>query len=144
MTAVALQGVAAATASATETAIYPGCVAFQTGQPCYTYVVTTGADALSPVTVTVNGVTKGTATPQAMSGGPAAVVEWSAPGPGVYQITATQGTSTLSQTLYLCPLPIINGPEGMSSGCMQDAGSAQSPSILGLVGSLLFPLSEYS
>ncbi|WP_327141048.1 hypothetical protein [Nocardia sp. NBC_01327] len=73
--------------------------------PCQVSITTSGADRLSPVTLSVNGTTIGQGTPSGSSDGlnGFAEVTWTPPAVGAYTVTVTQGTSTRSVKVSICP-----------------------------------------
>ncbi|WP_405490869.1 hypothetical protein [Nocardia sp. NBC_00511] len=135
---LAIPVVAAASASATvdnvnlmqiETGI-GGCEG--AGNTCTIYVATSGADALTPVTVTLNGQNVGTFTPQAGSTagtGTIQTVYRSKLPEGIYNLTATQGSSTKSMLVQNCG----SQPTGSSTASAQCTGN-------NILGTLLMPL----
>ncbi|MFB7716762.1 hypothetical protein [Nocardia sp. NPDC056100] len=103
-----------------------------TGNTCTILVSTSGADALTPVTITLAGQNVGTFTPQAGSTPGTGSIQYiyrSKLPEGIYNLTATQGSSSKSMTMQNC----VNQPTGSSTASAQCTGN----SILGV---LLMPL----
>ncbi|MFE3726403.1 hypothetical protein [Nocardia sp. NPDC059154] len=135
---LAIPVVAAASASATvdnvnltqvDTGI-GGCEG--AGNTCTILVTTSGADALAPVTVTLDGQNVGTFTPQAGSTAGTGIIQYvyrSKLPEGVYSLTATQGSSTKSMTVQNCG----SQPTGSSSASAQCTGND-------ILGALMVPL----
>ncbi|MGV9411508.1 hypothetical protein ACWDOP_16455 [Nocardia sp. NPDC003693] len=101
--------------------------------PCEVSITTSGADRLSPVTVAVNGTIIGQDTPFGSSDGlyGFAEVAWTPPAVGAYTITVTQGSSTRSVKLAICPPNPAGYPDISLS-----LGSAVS-SVCNIIGSSL-------
>lgn len=102
------------------------------GNTCTIWVATSGADALAPVTVTLNGQNVGTFTPEvgpkAGTGSIQYVYRSKLP-EGVYSLTATQGASTKSMMVQNCG----SQPTGSSSASAQCTGNT-------ILGTLMMPL----
>lgn len=135
---LALPVVAAASASAAVDnvnlmQIYTGIGGCEgTGNTCTILVSTSGADALTPVTVTLSGQNVGTFTPQAGAKPGTGIIEQvyhSKLPEGVYSLTATQGSSTKSMTVQNCG----SQPTGSSTASAQCTGNS-------ILGTLLMPL----
>ncbi|WP_330179661.1 hypothetical protein OHB26_24860 [Nocardia sp. NBC_01503] len=139
---LAIPVAAAASASAAVdnvnlTQIYTGIGGCEgVGNTCTILVLTSGADALAPVTVTLAGQNVGTFTPQAGSKPGTGTIQYvyrSKLPEGVYNLTATQGSSTKSMTMQNCG----NQPTGSSSASAQCTGND-------ILGALLMPLAILS
>ncbi|MFE6863143.1 hypothetical protein [Nocardia sp. NPDC057668] len=73
---------------------------------CSISVTTVGADREAPVTLSINGVALGQRTPAVhdpKDGRTWASFNWVPDRAGVYEVTATQGPSTLTRTFDVCP-----------------------------------------
>ncbi|MGX1806119.1 hypothetical protein ACWIGI_10435 [Nocardia sp. NPDC055321] len=102
------------------------------GNTCTIFVSTSGADALAPVTITLNGQQVGTFTPQAGSEAGTGLVEHihrTKLPEGIYSLTATQGSSSKSTTVQNCG----RQPTGSSTASAQCTGNSA-------LGALLMPL----
>ncbi|MEU1430828.1 hypothetical protein ABZ412_27490 [Nocardia sp. NPDC005746] len=138
MATLAAPVIAAASASAAVdgvnlTQIYTGIGGCEgAGNTCTIFVSTSGADALAPVTVTLDGQNVGTFTPQAGSKAGTGTIEYvyrSKLPEGVYSLTATQGSSTKSMTVQNCG----SQPTGSSSASAQCTAND-------ILGVLMMPL----
>ncbi|MGW4352249.1 hypothetical protein ACWELJ_09190 [Nocardia sp. NPDC004582] len=135
---LAIPVVAAASASAAVdhvnlTQIYDGLGGCEAAtSTCTISVATSGADALTPVTITLNGQNLGTFTPQAGSTTGTGIIQYvyrSKLPEGVYSLTATQGSSTKSMTVQNCG----SQPTGSSSASAQCTAND-------ILGMLMMPL----
>ncbi|WP_433567018.1 hypothetical protein ACQP1O_18635 [Nocardia sp. CA-151230] len=116
--------------------------------PCQVSITTSGADRLSPVTLSVNGTVVGQGTPYTSSDGlnGFAQITWTPPAVGAYTVTVTQGTSTRSVKVGICPpnpssYPNLSLSPGsaVASACSLIASSLDSGSTSGSA-SILLPL----
>ncbi|MFF0633788.1 hypothetical protein ACFYTS_14940 [Nocardia sp. NPDC004151] len=99
--------------------------------PCHVSITTKGADRLSPVTLTVNGTVIGQDTPYTSADGlnGFAQITWTPPAVGAYTLTVTQGVSSRSVNVSICPKNPSTYPDISFS-----PGSAVS-SACGIIGS---------
>lgn len=102
------------------------------GNTCTILVSTSGADALAPVTITLDGQNIGTFTPQAGATAGTGSIQYvyRAKLPeGIYSLTATQGSSSKSMLVQNCG----SQPTGSSTASAQCTGNE-------ILGTLLLPL----
>ncbi|MFE6861870.1 hypothetical protein [Nocardia sp. NPDC057668] len=101
--ALALPALLAPAAHATVDSFGVGCAT--PSVPCQVSVTTSGADRLSPVTLSINGTTIGQGTPFGSSDGLNGFVDitWTPPAVGAYTVTVSQGSSSRSVKVSICP-----------------------------------------
>lgn len=116
--------------------------------PCDISVTTGGADRLSPVTLSINGTVVGQGTPSDSSDGLSGftTIWWTPPAVGAYTFTVTQGSSSRSVNVSICPpnpsaYPDLEWSVGsaVATTCNVIGSSLNSGSISGSAG-LVLPL----